>query len=287
MQSYPTPTTFVPYTPIIPTYPYTSVLDYSTSTLQNSFSPSSPPITSFSLKSEDRGLDEEIMKFKLERLSLLEKLRELETMYNSEEEDGDFRENEILVPGLNMEEEGKKNSIEEDEEFARRILLEEKKMITEGAKNQKKIAQEEFESGMDKILHDGELSQDLSQLEKDARFAAQLEEIFHAQQQNQIDEDEKLARYLADQEGYNTRNTVATPAGTRTPKVPPVKKIPFPRIPVNNIITMNKTTPQMRSHAVLVHNANCACRKTDAGNNGHLFKIHDLHCKCCKLHMKS
>jgi hypothetical protein len=285
MQSYPISTSFVPYTPIIPPYPYnSSVLEYST--LQNSFS-TSPTTTTFSLKSEDSALDEEIMKYKLERLGLLEKLRELETMYNDEEEDEDFK---FITPGLTTEENKEcSHSIEDDEAFARKLLLEEKKMISEGAKTQK--LQEEFENGMDEILNDGELSQDLTQLEKDARFAAQLEKIFRSQQQNQIDEDERLARHLSDLENpgvaYN-RNTYTPPVAV-PPKVTPGKKksTRFPKPAINSIITMNKTTPTLRNHAVAVHNNFCTCRKTDAGNNGHLFKIHDQNCKCTKLHMKS
>jgi len=228
------------------------------------------------------------MKFKLERLSLLEKLRELETMYNNED-DEDFKE--FRTPGLTTEEnnEDDTHSIEGDEAFARKLLLEEKRMISEGAKTQNRL-QEDFEIGMDEILNDGKLSQDLTQLEKDARFASQLEKIFQSQQQNQIDEDEKLARYLSDQESFNNRNP---PVGAYTPpQTLPIgiKKKPIPhrpKLPVNSIITMNKTTPQLRSHAVVVHNTYCNCRKTDAGNNGHLFKTHDQYCKCTKLHMKS
>jgi len=294
MQSYPINTSYVPYTPVMPAYPYpyhSSVLEFST--LQNSYTgfSSSTSTTNFSLKSEDRVLDEEIMKYKLERLSLLEKLRELETMYNNdedslkEEEDDDLK---FVTPGSSPEDEKKtenrSHSVEDDEAFARKLLLEERRMISEGAKTQNRV-QQDFESGMDEILNDGELSQDLTQLEKDAKFAAQLEKIFQSQQQNQIEEDERIARYLADQDYPNNRNTVTHPVATPKPIINNKKRRPFLK-PVSGIITMNKTTPHLRSHAVVVHNNYCDCHKIDAGNNGHIFKTHDQYCNCTKLHVK-
>jgi hypothetical protein len=295
MQSYPITTTYVPYTPIIPPYSYpyptSSVLEYST--LQNSYTGyASSPSTTFSLKSEDRELDEEIMKFKLERLSLLEKLRELETMYKSDEEE-EVAEDEDIKGFFTTDEENKEEkktftySIEDDERLARILLEEERRIVSEDAKTKKR--EKDFENGMDDILNDGELSKELSQIEKDERFAAELERIFIAQQKNQIMEDEKLARILADEEqpGYynnNIKNTaVPRPAGTTPGKK---KRTPPKNVSPTSIITMNKTTPALRNHAVIVHNTNCNCRKTDAGNNGHIFKIHDQFCKCVKLHMK-
>jgi hypothetical protein len=298
MQSYPITTSYVPYTPIIPPYSYlntSSVLEYST--LQNSYTgySSSPSPTTFSLKSEDRELDEEIMRFKLERLSLLEKLRELETMYNSDEEEISEDEDNIKI-FLKTDEESKEDektthSIEDDEAFARRLLEEERRIVSEGAKTEKK-REKDFKNGMDEILNDGELSQDLSQIEKDARFAARLEKIFMAQQQNQIMEDEKLARILDEQQqpgGYynNNKNTVSPAVLPRPAGITPGKKKRVPKQIQTGIVTMNKTTPTLRNHAVLVHNTYCNCRKTDAGNNGHIFKTHDQYCKCVKLHMKS
>jgi len=185
----------------------------------------------------------------------------------------------------------KTHSIDDDEAFARKLVEEEKRMISEGAKTKNRL-QEDFESGMDDILNDGDLSKELTQLEKDARFAAQLEKIFQAQQQNQIDADEKLAKLLADEENpgaYKNRTVLPPPVRTTPAKVPAAGtkkknfRVPKPVVPGYQ---MNKTSPQLRDHAIAVHNNSCTCRNTTAGNNGHIFKIHDQYCQCTKLHMK-
>jgi len=220
----------------------------------------------YALKSEDPSIDQEILNLKLERLKLLEQIREME-MQNSKIEP--------YVEG------GEKSKTEEvmmsDEDLARKLLAEELEMVKKSAKTKGQVS-DDFTQQIEALLHDPKISQDLSQLEKDEQFARLIDKQNSQKIIHQITEDELLARRLEAQEHS------LTPAKPTVGPIPNKKKTP-PKQSVG-YISMNKTTPDLRKHAVEVHNIYCPCKKTNPGYNGHLFKTHDEYCSCTKLHVK-
>jgi len=218
------------------------------------------------LKSEDPSLDQEILNLKLERLRLLEQVREME-MQNSKIEP--------YVEG------GEKSKAEEiiisDEELAKKLLAEELELVKKSAKTKDQVS-DDFSQQIEALFHDPKITQDLSQLEKDEQFARFIEKQYSQNTKVQINEDELLARRLEAQEKLYSPITNIQP-----PK--PKKKITPPK-PTVGYLSMNKTTPELRKHAVDVHSRFCPCKNTSAGYNGHLFKVHDENCSCTKLHVK-
>jgi len=222
-------------------------------------------VTPYTLKSEDPSIDQEILNLKLERLRLLEQIREFE-MVNSKIEP--------YVEG------GEKSKTEEvimsDEELARKLVAEELEMIKKSAKTTNQVS-DDFTQQMEALLQDPKITQDLSQLEKDEQFARFIEKQYSQNVNLQISEDEILARRLEAQDKvYNPSFPITPPQGKK--KTPPK--------PTAGYITMNKTTPALRKHAVDVHNRFCPCKNTKPGSNGHIFKLHDENCSCTKLHVK-
>jgi len=212
------------------------------------------------LKSEDPSIDQEILNLKLERLKLLEQIREME-MQNSK-----------IEPYC---EGGEKSKTEEvmlsDEELARKLLAEELAMIKKSAKTKGQVS-DAFTQQINALLHDPKISQDLSQLEKDEQFARLIDKQNSQKIIHQITEDELLARRIEAQEHslIPAKPTIG-PASTKKKVSPPKPSVGY--------ISMNKTTPELRKHAVDVHNNYCPCKKTTPGYNGHLFKIHDENAK--------
>jgi hypothetical protein len=223
--------------------------------------------TGLVLKSEDPGIDEELLNLKLERLRLLQQFRELE---NSSYESN----SNSVSPTLT------------DEDFAKILLKEEITAIKKTGKTQEQVQQEITQQVETLIQQDPDFAQNLSNLEKDEKFARLLEKQYLQTINRQIDEDETLARKLYEEEILRS-GTV--PGSSPVPinkfngkKILPVK----PTIPPQQYFPMNRTSPQNRKHAVEVHNRFCDCKKTSLGNNGHIFKTHDENCKCLKLHLK-
>jgi len=227
------------------------------------------------LKSEDPTLDDELLNLKLERLRLLEQIRETEKMENSS-----------LLPLLpdtpeTQETSSTTGSRLTDEEFAQKLLHDELTAIKQTGKTQEQI-QKAFTHQVETLLQtDPNFAQNLSNLEKDENFARLLEKQYLQNITLQIDEDERLARKLMEEDqGY---------AGNGSSHIPIIKKktfVPKPTMPVQQNFQMNKTSPERRKHAIEIHNRYCSCKKITPGNNGHLFKIHDENCGCIKLHCK-
>jgi hypothetical protein len=244
------------------------------------------------LKSEDPTLDEELLNLKLERLRLLEQIRELEIENSSLTP---FQEAPTETPTESTSSEGEDeetspNSSTDltDEEFARKLLNEELTALKQTGKTQDQIRQAITQQVETLLEQDPNFAQNLSNLEKDEQLAKKLEQQYLNTISYQINEDERLARKLEFEDNQVNSYYYAPP-----PSSIPIKKrtglpLPFSKplpTPVSRkypTTTTNRT--ETRKHAVDIHNRNCPCKKTTPGYNGHIYKIHDQFCLCTKLH---
>jgi hypothetical protein len=248
------------------------------------------------LKSEDPTLDEELLNLKLERLRLLEQIRELEIENSSLTP---FQEAPPETPTESTSSEGEEEEEEEDEdtspnsstdltdeEFARKLLNEELTALKQTGKTQDQIRQAITQQVETLLEQDPNFAQNLSNLEKDEQLARKLEQQFLNTISYQIDEDERLAKKLQNDD-YRVNSYYYTPPSSsplikKRPGLIPPKPLPTPAS--RKFFPMNRTTSETRKHAVEIHNRNCSCKKTTPGYNGHIFKIHDQWCSCTKLH---
>jgi len=269
MEHYPQPsvhTTLSPYSYI--------ASPFSSSCLNQPITSSS---TLFALKSEDPSLDEELLNLKLERLRILEKIRDIELENSSittfqENEDpgkGESASTDTVVSPPSNE-----TVLEDDEVFAKKLLAEEIALLKKASQTEAQV-HSDFNQQFEMLLNDPSVEQDISHLKKDEELARRLEQQYLNHVRLQMREDERLARTLSEQ--MNSEMPMKTP-----PKLP-VKKNNTPQIAT---ITMNKTSEVKRLHAIKIHNDYCNCKKLSKGNNGHIFKLHDQYCKCCILHVK-
>jgi len=171
----------------------------------------------------------------------------------------------------------------------KKLLADELTTLKKTGKTQEQIQRDISQKVETLMQQDPEFAQNLSNLEKDEKLAKLLERQYLQKINLQIEEDERLARKLFEdeQKGYNTIPG-SNPANTVYGKKP--RKVNFSQFPKSifpaNNFPMNKTSPELRKHAVDIHNSYCDCKKVTPGNNGHIFKLHDEYCKCIKLHPK-
>jgi hypothetical protein len=245
------------------------------------------------LKSEDPTLDEELLNLKLERLRLLEQIRELEIENSSLTP---FQEAPTETPTESTSSEGEEEEDEEtspnsstdltDEEFAKKLLNEELTALKQTGKTQDQIRLAITQQVETLLEHDPNFAQNLSNLEKDEQLARKLEQQYLNTISYQIEEDERLARKLEfdDTRVNSYYYTPGSPLIKKRPAfIPQITTKPLPT-PARKYYPMNRTSSETRKHAVDVHNRNCPCKKTTPGYNGHIFKIHDQYCSCTKLH---
>jgi len=194
-------------------------------------------------------------------LRLLEQIRELENSSLSNSEESSASGSPTLT----------------DEDLAKNLLKEELAAIKQTGKTQEQIQQALTQKVETLMQQDPAFAQNLSNLEKDEKFARLLENQYLQTLSRQIEEDERLARQLYEDELRSGDNVPVNNLNGKK-KTPPVKPI------TPQFYPMNKTSADNRKHAVEIHNRFCSCKKTTPGNNGHIFKTHDENCKCQKLH---
>jgi len=135
-----------------------------------------------------------------------------------------------------------------DEEFARRLALEDQKQIAKAEEDRKRAAEAAKKAEETK-----------KKLFQDEAFAKRLAEEEKHQLQLRLDYD--LARKLEAQE------KAAIP---RPPPLPPVR-VYNQHLPPH---------PHHRAHALQVHNSHCYCGNTQTWNNNHIYNVHKTHCSC-------
>jgi len=242
------------------------------------------------LKSEDPSIDEELLNLKLERLRLLEQIRELETSSigggtNSNtavETPPDSTSSDEYSTADDASPTTTNQTSLTDEDIAKKILADELETLKKTGKTQDQLHRDISQQVETLMKQDPKFAQNLSNLEKDEKLARSLETQYLQIINSQIDEDERLARKLFEdeQKGYYT-----IPGSSPIISHYPKKKIIPPKYILPSF-QMNKTSPELRKHAVDVHNSYCPCKKVSPGNNGHIFKLHDEFCTCVKLHTK-
>jgi len=249
--------------------------------------------TNLVLKSEDKSIDEELLNVKLERLRLLGQIRELETssIGGSEspvETPPDTTSSDEYSTADDASPTTTNQSSLTDEDIAKKLIADELATLKKTGKTQEQIQRDITQQVETLMKQDPKFAQNLSNLEKDENLARLIERQYLQNINFQIEQDERLARKLFEEEqnGYITipgSNPVNNTIPGRKPRRPVIPARPV--IPGNNF-PMNKTSPEIRKHAVDVHNTYCNCKKVTPGNNGHIFKLHDEYCACIKLHPK-
>jgi len=265
-------------------YTSSSASHYSSHFQHNPLVTDSTPLV---LKSEDPTLDEELLNLKLERLRLLEQIRELEIENSSLTPFQEGAPTETPTESTSSEEETSPTSSVlthlTDEEFARKILNEDLAALKQTGKTQDQIRQAITQQVETLLEQDPNFAQNLSNFEKDEQLARKLEQQYLKTVNYQIEEDEKMARKL-DLEENRVNSYYYSPTSPTIGKKPALTTKPL-RTPSGKYSPMNnRTSTETRKHAVEIHNRNCACKKTTPGYNGHIYKIHDQFCSCCKLH---
>jgi len=155
----------------------------------------------------------------------------------------------------------KEDLIQQDEEFARRLIIEEKEQIAHPEKpvTEKPVPEipkapltgTEIKLEAEHLLKDDLLARDLEQMRKDEELAQRLE---------QTRKDEELARQL-----FEDEKIAISLEKTQQQNVAPHLVLPVP----------------LRRHALKIHKRYCRCK----GNfsDVHLVHVHDAYCKCVQL----
>jgi hypothetical protein len=241
------------------------------------------------LKSEDPTLDEELLNLKLERLRILEQIRELETSTlvslnnNNEETPSTDTSGDEYSTAEDSSPTTSTNTLT-DEDLAKKLLADELTTLKQTGKTQEQIQRDISQQIETLMQQDPDFAQNLSNLEKDEKLARILEKQFLHNLTSQIEDDERLARKLYEEEQLSmyVPGSSPVPVNTFNGKKKRISPSNFPKLPSN--FPMNKASPELRKHAVDVHNRYCTCKKISPGNNGHIFKTHDENCVCIKLH---